>query len=491
MNEFDRTVSSKYEKKEKKKKVLLTGIIICIVLLIVLAAMIMYYQNVDAHTFKLYINDEQAQIGEGFYIANDAGETYVRARDIAGYIGWSYQNGEYGSYTEDTNSGYIQNGYEAASFVAGSNVLKKYIQVTATSYTNEAGEEVKPFEVNSEEGTLETATLELPIISQNGQIYFPLKNLSDICNCLVNYENPYRMYIYEQNFLINVAQTNAAQFGYQSISGVYENMRTLSYGMMVVSNGSLYGVVNLYNGSDIIGSKYTDMVFAQNVKEFFVKTMNNGEESVGIIDIKGNSVVPPRNYDNIQVLSDDLGLYLVEKDGKYGVLNRKGEVVVHSEYDSIGIPEELLTTFNFSVEDNKYLLFENQIVVEDDGKYGLYNLDGDQTLPASYLGLGYIVDADEDSVRNSESVLTIEIEGLKFADGSTRDVKAVILQQEVDGIIKYGVYDAESEKRILPCMYNRIYGITTRGNTEYYIEFQGEKSKFSDLLVQYPYIFED
>ena len=332
MNEFDKMSVKRNEEKEKKKKMLLTGIAICVVLIIILAVMIIYYRKVDEKTFKLYIDDVQAQFGEGFYITND-GETYVRARDIASYIKWSYQNGEYGSYTEDQNSGYIQNEYEVASFVAGSNILKKYIQVTAVPYTDELGQQIEPYQTNSSDGTLETTNLELPIISQNGQIYFPLKNLSDICNCRVNYENPYRMYIYDQNFLINLARTNASQFGFQSISGIYENMRALSYGMMVVSNGSLYGVVNLYNGADIIGLKYTDMIFSQNVKEFFVKTVVDGENSVGIIDDSGKLVVSPKNYNDIQVLSDELGLYLVDKNEDYGVLNRKGDIIVHCEYE--------------------------------------------------------------------------------------------------------------------------------------------------------------
>ena len=77
------------------------------------------------------------------------------------------------------------------------------------------------------------------------------------------------------------------------------------------------------------------------------------EESVGIINLQGVQVVEPKKYSKIQVLSDELGLYLVQKNGKYGVLNRSGDIVVHCEYDSIGIPEKLLETFEFSIEDNK------------------------------------------------------------------------------------------------------------------------------------------
>ena len=490
MNEFDRMASKKNEAKEKKKKMLLTGIVICVIIIIALAAMIIYYQHVDATTFKVFIDDEQMQYTEGFYFTNEAGETYVRARDIANYIQWTYQNGEYGSYTEDLNSGYIQNEYEIASFVAGSNVLKKYIQVIAQPYFDEFGVEIQPYEANSIDGTLETTVLDLPIISQDGQIYFPLRNLNDICNCSVTYDNPYRMYIYEQKYLITLAQTNAAQFGYQNISGTYENMRLLPYGMMVVSNGSLFGVVDLYGGQGIIGLKYTDMVFAQNVKEFFVKTYANNEESIGIINVQGTQVVAPKNYGSIQVLSDQLGLYLVEKEGEFGVLNRSGEVVVHCEYDEIGIPQEILDTFNFGVEDNKYLLFNDTIVVKDGGKYGLYNIEGDQTLTAAYEGFGYLVAEDEDAIKNSENVLTIELDDLELSDGSTRDVKAIIVQRTENGVKKYGVYDAVSEKLILPCNYNRIFSLTSKGTTEYYIEFEGQRAKFSDQLAAYPSIFE-
>ena len=489
MNEFDRMSIKRNEEKEKKKKIILSGIAVCIVLIIVLVFMIVYYQKVDQKTFKLYINDVQAQFGEGFYITND-GETYVRARDIASYIKWSYQNGEYGSYTEDQNSGYIQNEYEIASFVAGSNILKKYIQVTAAPYKNELGQQIDPYQTNSSNGTLENTTLELPIISQNGQMYFPLKNLSDICNCRVNYENPYRMYIYDQNFLINLARANASQFGFQSISGIYENMRALSYGMMVVSNGSLYGVVNLYNGADIIGLKYKNMIFAQNVKEFFVKTSVDGEDSVGIIDVVGNVVISPKNYNDIQVLSDELGLYLVAKNGEYGVLNRKGDIIVHCEYDRIGIPESLITAFDFSAEKNKYLLFNNSIIVEDNGKYGIYDVEGNQNLPTAFVGLGYIVDSDKDAVKDSEDVLTIEIDDLTLKDNSTRNLKAIVVQQKSDNTIKYGLYDAESKKLIFPCVCEKIYGKTSKGETEYYIEFQGQTINLKEHLSEFPEYFD-
>ena len=489
MNEFDKSFSKKQLEKERKKKKLLIGIGFCIVLIIILLFMIVYYKKLDERTFKLYINNLQVGYGSDFVI-NENGETYVKAKDIANYIQWIYQNGEYGTFTEDSNSGYIQNEYEVASFISGSNTLRKYIEVTAQPYTNEQGVEVQPFEVNSEEGTLESLTLELPIIEKENQIYFPLKCLSDICNCRVNYNNPYRMYIYDQKYLINLAQINAVQFGFQNISGVYENMRALAYGKMVVNRGSLYGVISLDDGSDIIGMKYTDMVFAQNVKEFFVKTILNDEESVGIIDFEVNSIISPKNYNSIQVLSDELGLYLVKRNDEYGVVNRNGEIVIYCEYDFIGISEELINSFKLSLDENKYLLFNKAIVVSKNGKYGLYNISGKPILATSYAGLGYVVNNDEKAIKNSESVLSIDLGELVLSNGNTRNLKVIIVQQLIDNVIKYGVYDAESEKLILPCIYDRIYKVRSNGVTEYYIEFQGQTAKLSEQIIQNPEIFE-
>lgn len=485
MNEFDRLAQKKNEAREQKKRMILIGIIICVVLIFILAFMIIYYQKVDAKTFKLFIDDIQVSSGEGFYIVEN-NETYVRARDIASYIKWSYQNGEYGEYTEDQNSGYIQNSYEAASFVAGSNILKKYIVTNSNRQPqfDENGQPIPIYETNSQNGTLETTTLALNIISKNGQIYFPLKCLADICNCSVTYNDPYRMYIYDQGYLINLAQINATQFGFQSLSGIYENMRALGYGMMVVSDGSLYGVVDLYNGSDIIGLKYTDMVFAQNSKEFFVKTTNNEEESVGIVDINGSTVVSPKNYDNIQILNDELGLYLVEKNEKYGVLDRQGEVVVHCEYDSIGIPESILTEFDFPADANKYLLFDNTIIVESDGKYGAYDIDGTQTVETAFDGLGFVIDEEtQGELKNVEKLLSMEIKELKIRDGSTKDIQGIVFHREIDGQQKYGLYDAVSKILILQCSFDRIYSTTTKGDTEYYVELQGETANLKDQLA--------
>jgi hypothetical protein len=300
------------------------------------------------------------------------------------------------------------------------------------------------------------------------------------------------MYIYEQNYLINLAQNVAAERGYTSLSGVYENIRALAYGMCVVEKNDVYGVISIYNTNQILGFKYSDILFHQNVKEFFVKALgNDGEETVGIVGSDGVSIISPKSYENIDVLSDDLGLYLVEKNNQYGVLNRNGDVVVHAEYDSIGLSDSVVSAMNMSSEDNRYVLFDNTIVVEKDGKWGLFNIEGKQIYDPVFLQLGYDVSDDEDASKDFESVLTIEVQDLEMSDGTTRNIQAIVLEQ--GGINEdatyYGIYDAVSEKLIVPCICNRIYSVTKNGIKTYYIEWQDYKYEFNSYMASQPGIF--
>ena len=528
MEGFDKNIFINKEKPSGKKKMVLIGIILCVVLILILALLIMFYKQIDATTFKLYVNDTQVSCSSDFYITDDNGNTYVKAREWAGLIGWSYQNGEYGTFTEDTNSGYMQNEYEVASFVADSTTLKKYIEVSETlSEEDEEDTEATSDEeettptidimVNSENGTLESMELELPVISYNDQIYIPLSSIDDICNCSYS-DEPYRMYIYDMNYLIQVALQSATNFGYPSISGTYENLRALSYGMLVaIDNSGRYGVINLTSGEILLGFKYSEMVFNQNVKEFLVKAPDN---TVGIVAYDGTVVISPKNYDDISVLSDKLGLYLIEQDLQYGVMNREGDTIVYPEYDSIGLSDEAVYVFDYNAEDNRYVLFDNTIIVEVDDKYGLYNLEGDNVLSVNFQGIGYISESDQTAYENSldesssssssnsnsnsnsnsssnssetstqttanegNSVLTIDLE-IENEEGIRGEVKGIVVEQTgLNGESAYGVYDAVQERLIIPCGCTRIYSITRSGVTTYYLEYNGQQIDFEDYIIQ-------
>lgn len=496
MGSLDRNFAQSTQ--NKKKKMLIIGIGICIVLIILLATMVIFFKAADAKTFKLYIDDKQVACSKDFYTTDEQGRYYVKAKELAELIGWTYQNGSYGTFTEETDGCYFQNGYEIASLTVNSVELKKYIQISdlVKSYKEDDDENTTFFEPKAENGTTETSKISAPVISVNNQIYIPFEAINDICNCYGQMENEYRMHIYEQNYLTNIAMSNAADKGYKSISGIYENIRALAYGKLVVENNmNLFGVVNLFTGAEEIGFKYSEMVFSQNVKEFLVKAKDiAGEETVGIISQDGNSIVSPVSYENMSILSDELGLYLVEKNGKYGVVNREGRVIVHAEYNSIGLSEATATEF-YTNNDNKYLIYDKLIPVELNGKYGLYNIDGKRVYNPVLDELGYMAeertenetdtnsdntnqntDEQETPTKLGDNVLLIDKE--ITMNGVTTHIQGVVVKFTNSIGTFYGIFDAMTENLIIPCSLTRVYSVTSSGETTYYMEFAGDQIEF-------------
>lgn len=476
MGEFDKI--DKEAIKEAKKRKLLFGMGICVVIIIVLAVMVIYLQRKDANTFKTFVNGMQVAVSADFKTYDESGNVYIKAQELASLLGWKYEHGEYGDFSENKDAGYMQNGYEIASFASGSKTLKKYTQVTALPPDKENPDR-QYFNTKSPNGTLESSTLSLPVLYINEQVYLPLADVVSICNCSYNADNINRLQFFTQENLIDTARTKAAEFGYTALNGTYENLRSLARGMMVVQSGSSFGVVGLYDNHQYIGFKYTDIVYRQNVNQFFVQaTDNKDEKTVGVVGINGDQIIAPKSYEDISVLEDQLGLYLVEKEGKYGVLNGQGDVVVHAEYDQIGLNDDFVESYKL---EDKFVIFNNTLVDYDNAKYGFYSLDedvdssgnvvitGKETAKPSYISLGYDPEKDDDAEKNYESVITFELDDVELPNGDIKQVQGIVVQQEVLGETKYGVYDAVTRKLLLPCSFDRVYSVTEKGETQYYM----------------------
>lgn len=479
MDEFRRLTPEEEAIAVKRKKILV-AIAMCGILLVILTIFVIILKAQDSKTFKLFVNGMQVRNSDSFLISQD-GETYVAVKELAGYINYKYQNGEYSAFEESNDSGYIQSNYEVASFTSDSNVLKKYIKVSQTLNPAETG-----ITVLSENGSCETTTLDKPILKINDMLYIPLSSLADICNCSYSM-NGNIMNIYSLEYLIEQAKVLAPQLQYNSISGDYENLRALAYGMMVVYDGDNYGVVSMTNGESLMSPKYTSIEFIQNVKEFFVKT----KDGVGILNSKTEVVIPPTDFDDIAVLSDELSLYLVSENGKYGILNREGKTIVHAEFDEVGIGQDIIESFDVDTDDLVYIPYDNLIVAKRDDNIAIYNIEGKEQvkLTFNYTGIGCTPknideslydDTDEkiNKINDAEKVLTIDLE-LENGTG----IKGIVVKQYVSTleVERYGIFDSLTGKVIIPPACSQIYGITKNGRTKYYMEFEGEQLE----LVEY------
>jgi len=117
----------------------------------------------------------------------------------------------------------------------------------------------------------------------------------------------------------------------------------------------------------------------------------------GLIDLKGNIVVKA-TYDSIEGLRNKEGELLISKDGKYGVINTKGAELVKTKYDYISGDE-------YYTENSKYALsgYILGMKTEDGYRYGYMNYKRKVLLKTEYNeimrlgGIGW-EDTDKDII---------------------------------------------------------------------------------------------
>ena len=136
------------------------------------------------------------------------------------------------------------------------------------------------------------------------------------------------------------------------------------------------------------------IMFVVGIKELFKEKSNTNEKVFtlgyytvyedgkwGVIDTKGNTVIKPTYTDMVVIPDNSKPVFFVLEnvdydDGTYStkVINEKNEKIFTS-YDKV----ELL----YNHDENNNLWYESAIKVKKDGKYGLINLEGKETLQCS------------------------------------------------------------------------------------------------------------
>lgn len=495
------------ERTDKKKKNVLVTIITCGIIVVILFFLIIFLNIEDARKFKVYIDGNKIDnyssillsydnVGEDIeiekFVDNNNLNYYVNIEKMAKVLGYTYQKGEYKNYNEDDDKGYIRTPYEIVSLKADSNSFTKYILNNSTSKedekekTEDNQEEQNKISivVKSKNETQKTFYIEDTVKYINNSLYIPIYEIPQIFNVKLDVSTNNRVRIYSVDYMMNgYASRIASNYRYKAISNAYENFTAISDDMLVVSDGTNYGVVSLQTGKEIISLKYEDIVYMQNTKEFQVMA----EGSVGVVSNDGKTIIKPTEYDNITVFDELKKLYLVEKDGQYGVINNSGDTIIFSEYDSIGLPNP--EAYTKSEIRNYNLLFDNCIPVELEGKYGLMDLKGNEILKIAYDALGTAeiesetVDADDTDSKKTTNTTSKSSKNKNPGEGiliipESFGIKGIIVKN--NGL--YGIFDAEVQHLITPCAFSKIYSETISGKTEYYLEYDGTKINLSEYL---------
>lgn len=458
-------------KNNNKKRAILSSIILLAVIAALLFILILIISYQDSLKLKLYIDGKQKSITTTLLEEVD-GVTYANIKEFANLVGYTYTKGEYMKYNENQDSCYLSNNFEVVALTAEAETYSKYIVVSETDLASSSSKNpiIGTIEttVKSEEGVSESYKLENPVILINDSIYMAFENLTDAFNVQINTNEENRIKVYTLDALVSNALSSISKLGtYSDMSSTYENLRALIYNMAVVGDGNYYGVVSLKTGESIMSTKYNEIVFVQNAQEFLV----TADTTVGLLSKDGTTIIKPTEYDEISVLDELNGLYLVKKGKKYGVLNRKGNVVVYVEYDVIGYKNSKnFTTQNI---ESSNIWFDSAIPVEQDSKYGLFSIDGTELLKTVYSGFGYEAKekstSDKSNTSNEESVLLIP---------ETIGIKGIVVNLN-EG---YGIYDVTEQSIIIPTVCTKIYSITKSGTTKYYMEYNGEQIELESYL---------
>lgn len=469
--------SSELAKTNKQKKtVLFIIIILSIILVFLIAATIMVKQK-EANRFKTYYNGKETTFKPSFMIQADDGTYYISIKEMADLEGYTYNPGEYKKYEEVEDSCNVSKDIEIVSLVAGRDYFYKTIDKTnSAEYTiknyaasKSSKNQTYSFPSTAANGSVETYEIDKPVELFNGELYAPVDIISDIFNVRV-VQKEKSISIQSLSYVYYKASNTIAEAGYTTMSGDFEDVKALIYDMAVISTGTFQGVLSLTNPEDdlIISTQYSELQFIQNSKEFLATaTGNNNAKTVGLISSSGKMIIRPTQYDQISVLSDKNGLYLVKSGQNYGVLDRNGDIVVYVDYQEIGLDN--MSDFPLEDTTNASVLFEKFIPVVDNGKYGLYNIEGVETLKPVYDSFGYLILTDEPT--RELNVLSIP---------ASLGIKGLVVK--LNGY--YGIYDMTTESLCVPCVFEKIYAETKASVTTYYLQAPGENPISLELFIE-------
>lgn len=348
---------------------LIISIILCIIIGIIMAFLSMQGEN---KPYSILINGENVGTNTLQLMAAEKGQNYISLKSICNQLGYNYYNGEFKIAEEDKSKGYIDNGTNIIQFFANSQKIYKTAENSNTDY---------------EYYNLDNKILK----SEDNNLYIDIYDLDVALNLILSYsEQNNQTTISSPEHWISEKAKAFNEIGV-TISNTPENMKALAYGYVVISNDNKYGVINL-NGEELVGNKYTSIIFSEYTGDFIASNTSN---QFGIISKNGLAKINLQ-YDSLEILNYNPLLYKVKKQEKYGVMKENGTIIKEIAYDSIGYPRNKEREINYTlIIPNLNENIPESIVVCSNGKYGLLDLEtGKEILRCNLDGI-YSATEDE------------------------------------------------------------------------------------------------
>ncbi len=305
--------------------------------------------------------------------------------------------------------------------------------------------------------------IDKPIESSNNILYATASTIQTAFNTKITYdEKTNTISLYTLPYLNEYYKEAVKKYGYDGISEEFANGKTLTKDMLVVNKDNKYGVISTNNLETIIGNKYDKMIYLESTREFIVTS----DGKCGILSTDGETKIGLR-YEDVGLIDGKLGLYYTKNNNLYGVVNSKGKMLTYNEFEDIGVDRN---TFSLGDMKSNYILYNNCIPLKKDGKWGMVDKLGTVILNFDYDSLGYI-EEETDLYYNTTPT------PVQTGTANEININNVATIPSIEGIVfgingKYGVVNAIGNL-IIPFKCDKIFSATNEGVDEYFLERSG------------------
>lgn len=275
----------------------------------------------------------------------------------------------------------------------------------------------------------------------NKEILTKYKNIQAIPNNNTSIKNSYQTQILrcKENGKYGLISLN----GNEITPAIYESIETLEYkdGILKVKKDGKYGLIDI-NGEEVVKPEYNSIVadgyYNENSKYdnagYIVNVRTDTGYRYGYINYKGKQTLDTR-YTNIkrmtEIKNDDTVYLITYNNGKAGII-KNGQTLIENNYESI-----------------EFDVTNNILVLQQNAKQGVYDLDGNMILPIQYENIifaGKYINANKDG-----KLMVFDITGKLQSDDSYKSVTPVANEKYSIAINRdnqYGVIDINKTKLI-------------------------------------------
>ena len=435
------------EKRNKMKKLILVIISIICLLIFVIIGLIIYMAsrpsplsvNLDGKANSELLKLMTIKTDEsGAVELDEKGNPIIYApiKKVAKSFGYDDSNGNYMTVSEDTNSCNVKNANEVAIFTLDSDVIYKK-------------------DLTNQNSNYETYQIKEKVFQDNNELYTNKEGLEIAYNIYIFYNSETNSIdIYTLDYYVSYYTTENVEkgttliqdYGYSELDETFVNQKAILDGMLVVKDATgTYGVINS-RGSKIFSTQYDSLTYIPESKSFLIQS--NGK--YGIMSVSDENGTTPETkikpvYSSLQLIDNEKQLYLVSDNNKYGVIDINSKIIVPLEYTKIGID---ITRFAENNITNKYMIQDTLIPVQQDEKWGFYNLDG------NLIGEGIVYDTigciTKSSIGTAHNILSIP------------EYNLIVVSKDE----KYGCINLEGETKV-PLVADDIYMQVSSGETKY------------------------